>query len=233
MGAAGQRRRAGARRCRALGENAAGAHRVPRTAALTGFALNHFDTSLFLWLNAGASPHVALVSFATFMSDIAPSMAGIGLLVTAVVGGPALRRTVVRCLLGMMLSWLVVSMLRRGFPMPRPAALNLGWQWMAHSNSSGFPSHHAAGALACWAGLAISPALRARPAWGLAGLVVALSIAWSRIFLGVHFPRDVVVGAAIGWISAIGVAAVADRLALLLRRRRVLRLRQRRLQAAL
>jgi len=194
--------------------------------------LNSFDTTVFLWLNAGPSPHVAMLYFATFMSDVAPDLAGIGLLVAAVVGGPAARKTVLRCLLGMMLSWVVVSALRRGFPMPRPAALKMGWQWMQHSSSSGFPSHHAAGALACWAGLAISPALRVRPALGLVGLVLALSIAWSRLYLGVHFPRDVVVGAAIGWVSAVGVAAMADRLTWLLRRRRVMGQRNRRLLAA-
>lgn len=193
--------------------------------------MNSFDTTLFLWLNAGPSPHVAALYFATFMSDVAPNMAGIGLLVAAVAGGSGVRKAVLRCLLGMALSWMVVSTLRRGFPMPRPAALQMGWQWMQHSSSSGFPSHHAAGAWACWAGLALSPGLRVRPAWALAGLVLAVSIAWSRVYLGVHFPRDVVVGAAIGWISAVGVAALADRLGLLLRRRRVLRLRQRRLLA--
>ena len=172
---------------------------------------------------------MAVVAFATFMSDIAPNIAGAGLVVTAVVGSRAMRQAVLRCVLAMVLSWLVVAALRRGFPMPRPAALNMGWQWLEHGVRSGFPSHHAAGAMAFWAGLAMSPVLASRPVLITIGLVLTLAIAWSRVYLGVHFPRDVVVGGAIGWVAGASTLVIETRVRQWLRRRRVLAERRRRL----
>ena len=88
--------------------------------------MNPIDTTLFLWLNAGPAPSAALVAFATFMSQAMPGVAGAGLAATAVFGGAGLRRSVLRAVLAMSLSWLAVWAIRRGFPQPRPAALNLG-----------------------------------------------------------------------------------------------------------
>jgi len=153
-----------------------------------------------------------MVAFAGFMSEISPSLAGVGLLATAVAGGRSLRRAVLRTVVAMCLGWITVSLIRRGFPLPRPAALKLGWQWLAHSGSAGFPSHHAAGAFACWAALALSPALRSCRLLIAAGLAIAATIAWSRVYLGVHFPKDVLVGAAIGCLAAVLVSAAASQL---------------------
>lgn len=63
----------------------------------------------------------------------------------------------------------------------------------------GFASSHAANffALAAW----ISGRIRVR-ALVLAAYAAALLVAWSRVYLGVHYPGDVMAGAAIGLLSA-------------------------------
>ena len=68
-----------------------------------------------------------------------------------------------------------------------------------HSHS--FPSGHATTSFACATVLALAlPRLR------LPLLVLAAAIAWSRVYVGVHFPLDVLAGAALG--AVIGVVAV-------------------------
>ena len=72
-----------------------------------------------------------------------------------------------------------------------------------------FPSGHATVAFACAATLALAvPRLR-WPLYGLAAL-----IAFSRVYVGVHFPLDVVAGAVLG----VGIARALRMLAAALRR---------------
>lgn len=79
-----------------------------------------------------------------------------------------------------------------------------------------FPSGHAAGSFCAAVFLALAlPAIRPMSRW-VRGLVVALAgtlaalVAISRVYLGAHFPSDVVVGAALGaLIGAIGAALYA------------------------
>jgi membrane-associated phospholipid phosphatase len=73
-----------------------------------------------------------------------------------------------------------------------------------------FPSGHSQGAAVTWgyvAHILSARRVRKRWAWGGAILIAAL-IAFSRLYLGVHFPQDVIAGLAIGaaylalWLSA-------------------------------
>jgi undecaprenyl-diphosphatase len=65
--------------------------------------------------------------------------------------------------------------------------------------SSSFPSGHAASALAFATGAGLE-----QPLWLLPTLPLAMGVAYSRVGLGVHYPFDVVAGAAIG--AGMGVA---------------------------
>jgi hypothetical protein len=69
---------------------------------------------------------------------------------------------------------------------------------LAPETSYGLPSGHASGALAAWGGLATL--LARRWLWWLAGPLIGL-ISLSRLYLGVHFLSDVVVG----WLLAAAV----------------------------
>ncbi len=61
-----------------------------------------------------------------------------------------------------------------------------------------FPSGHATNSLACsWVLFR-----RAPKKWGAAALALAILIALSRLYVGVHYPTDVLAGAAIGIGSA-------------------------------
>ena len=70
---------------------------------------------------------------------------------------------------------------------PEPKAL------VAVPHTGAFPSGHASSAFACAAVLAwASPRLR------LPAFVLAAAIAWSRVYVGVHWPLDVLGGAVLG-----------------------------------
>ena len=82
---------------------------------------------------------------------------------------------------------------------------------LPHSNS--FPSGHTSTSFACATVLSFFVP-RAAPAFYL----LALAIGYSRIYVGVHWPLDVLGGAVIGLVTALLLLAVARRRSARLRR---------------
>jgi membrane-associated phospholipid phosphatase len=96
--------------------------------------------------------------------------------------------------------------LKLSFHRPRPVAF-----FGPTPSSYSFPSGHAFGALCFYGVLAaiLAPRVRGRIAkwaiWSAAVFLIAM-IGFSRIYLGVHYPSDVIAGYAAGavWVTAIG-----------------------------
>jgi undecaprenyl-diphosphatase len=97
---------------------------------------------------------------------------------------------------------LTADVLKAAIPRARPHVHPL----IAVPHSHSFPSGHATTSFACATVLAL-----ALPRWRVPLFLLAAAVAWSRVYVGVHYPLDVVAGAALG--SAIGfvVFRVAQR----------------------
>jgi undecaprenyl-diphosphatase len=70
--------------------------------------------------------------------------------------------------------------------------------FLSHAADPGFPSDHATAAFA----IAAAIFLRKR-GWGIAALVAATVLSVGRVALGVHYPSDVLAGAALGSAAAL------------------------------
>jgi undecaprenyl-diphosphatase len=97
----------------------------------------------------------------------------------------------------------VISLiLRQVIDRPRPFLVHPLPRPLVHPPSTGsFPSGHSATAFACATVIAWAEPRLAVPIFVLAALV-----AWSRVYVGVHYPLDVIGGAALG--IAVGAAVV-------------------------
>jgi undecaprenyl-diphosphatase len=71
-----------------------------------------------------------------------------------------------------------------------------------HAADPGFPSDHATAAFA----IAVAILLRKR-GWGIAALALATVLSVGRVALGVHYPSDVLAGAALGSAAALALWA--------------------------
>ncbi|MBV2355498.1 phosphatase PAP2 family protein [Streptomyces sp. J2-1] len=116
---------------------------------------------------------------------------------------PRARRAATRGIASLSLASLTINTLgkrsvRRARPVldPVPTARQLKRQPITTS----FPSGHAASAAAFAAGVALES-----PGWGAVVAPVAFSVAASRVYTGVHFPSDVLAGAALGVGAAYAV----------------------------
>lgn len=117
--------------------------------------------------------------------------------------GRGLRPAAFEIALAMVIGGIVAEILKHSLHRLRPDVLYpqyvhlpIANLWDSHYS---FPSGHAV--LAAAAGVAALLALKNRYCWLL--VVLALAIGWARIYQGVHWPSDVLIGLVIGTVSAV------------------------------
>jgi Undecaprenyl-diphosphatase (EC 3.6.1.27) len=158
-----------------------------------------FNTTVFLWLNAAAHPAPWLLALAWFAAQdlivVPPLLLVAGWLWRKQAPRVALVHAALAALLGLGINQIVGLLWFE----PRPFALGLGHQFLAHAADSGFPSDHLT---VIWG---VAFALLFHRGWRRAGLGLALlglPVAWARIYLGVHWPLDMLGAAVVALASA-------------------------------
>lgn len=107
-----------------------------------------------------------------------------------------------RALLALAVGGWVNTVFKNALKLPRPPRE----LWKVEASGYGFPSGHAQTSASFWSAIA----LETRDAFAaLLGAVVVALVAYSRVELGVHYPLDVVGGAALGLLSALAALAYA------------------------
>ncbi|WP_155057415.1 bifunctional phosphatase PAP2/diacylglycerol kinase family protein [Streptomyces blattellae] len=116
---------------------------------------------------------------------------------------PRGRRAAARGVASLSLASATINTLgKRSVRRPRPVLdpVPLVRQLKRQPITTSFPSGHSASAAAFATGVALES-----PAWGAAVAPIAWSVALSRVYTGVHFPSDVLAGAALGVGAAYAV----------------------------
>ncbi len=153
------------------------------------------DDKVLLLLNTSVGHSPALLWGARWVSQELSWLLWGALALSGVAAPGRWRRVAWRALASMALAWALASVIKALWPVPRPFALGLGTAWVEQAANASFPSVHTslafAVALSVW---------RSGPRSGVALVLLgcALLVAWSRIALGLHFPRDVLAGALLG-----------------------------------
>ena len=158
-------------------------------------SLNH---SLFLALNASSepSPAVVLLAIITAKCLIALVPLHIGLLW---VGNMRITRFVaLTSILALTIALAANQIIGLAAYTPRPFLIGLGHQLIDHRPSSSFPSNHGTIVFTYAMALAFCRVWRLSLAVWCLGLLVA----WSRIYLGVHFPMDMLGAAIVSTLAA-------------------------------
>lgn len=168
-------------------------------------AIFNFDASILLFIqNVVRQPWLSpIVIFITHLGDkgimwIALTLALIVLRRT--------RRTGVTSAVAMVIGLLAVNLvLKNWIARIRPYELVEGLQRIIEKQKDfSFPSGHACNSFA--AGWAMFRGLKKR--WGVPALILAILISLSRMYVGVHYPTDVLAGAAIGIAAAEAARAI-------------------------
>lgn len=174
-----------------------------------------FDAAVLQWLNNRATPRLDRIALEVTTLGDTLVIAVILLISSALLWVTAHRYSVFLLWVATVGSAILILALKAGFDRPRPTLI----EWRAHFvvETSSFPSGHALGSMVVYAVTAYLIARLQAERWLrrltiiIAALLILL-IGLSRVYLGVHYPSDVIGGYAVGfaWATfcALGVEAV-------------------------
>lgn len=163
-------------------------------------SLNH---TLFLWLNAPEHPNAWVLALAIFFAKHLIWAVPLAISIGWLRGHEGTRKAMLVATAAGVLGLLINQAIGLAWSHPRPFMIGLGHTLIPHAADSSFPSDH----LTLWWAVAFSLLFQRGQRGGGIGLALAgVPIAWARIYLGVHFPFDM--------LGAIAVAAVGAWLAL-------------------
>ncbi|RRF73840.1 undecaprenyl-diphosphate phosphatase [Klebsiella pneumoniae] len=165
--------------------------------------LEKINYALFALLNATpASPQWA-IEMAIFIAKDLILIVPL-LVVTLWLWGPAQRQMVFKLMLALTISLTVSWAIGHLYPHDRPFVAGVGYNFLHHAADDSFPSDHGT------VSFTFAPAfLFWHRLWsGALLMAIAAAIAWSRVYLGVHWPLDMVGGLLAGMCGCLGAALI-------------------------
>ena len=151
--------------------------------------LRELNLSWFAAINANAGLDGWQLAGALFAAERVILLAPLALVVLWLTGRRGARQAAVEAALAVLCGLTVSGAIGALWFHDRPFAVGIGESFLAHAPTSSFPSNHGTIMLVTALMLATSAAPLARR-WGLVLLPLAVLVAWSRVFVGVHWPLD-------------------------------------------
>lgn len=165
-----------------------------------------WNQSVFLAVNASANAPALLIEIAKVLASGAIYLAVLSLTFLWVRRGRAVRFVLLDATVSALVGLGLAQMIAAIWYHPRPFEIGLGRQLIAHAAEASFPSDHAT----MMFGLAIPLLCAAQTRrWGSIQMLLGLAVAWSRVYLGVHFPLDMIGALSVAIFASLVVVPAA------------------------
>lgn len=164
--------------------------------------MEQINDYLFLLINANSASPLWMLGMASLVADYLLYLIPVVLVALWLWSGN--REAAMQALFAASIGLGINQLIGLVYNHPRPFMIGIGHTFVVHAADSSFPSDH--GTLF----FAVALALLLGRVWlvGLAVLLVGLAVAWSRIYLGLHFPFDMA-GALLVAIAGNGIVWLA------------------------
>ncbi|MDN5445659.1 MAG: phosphatase PAP2 family protein [Pseudomonadales bacterium] len=148
--------------------------------------LSELNLSLFSWINASPEASNTSIHFAIFIAnDLLYCM----ILLFAwfwLRGNYDTKKQILKAFIFTSIAILISQCISHVYYHPRPFVMEVGRTLIYHAPNGSFPSDH----MLIFSSIAFSYLFSAQRKLGIFLLVIAWLVAWSRVYLGVHFPLD-------------------------------------------
>ena len=148
--------------------------------------LSELNLSLFSWINASPEASNTSIHFAIF---IANDLLYCIILLFAwfwLRGNYDTKKQILKAFIFTSIAILISQCISHVYYHPRPFVMEVGRTLIYHAPNGSFPSDH----MLIFSSIAFSYLFSAQRKLGISLLVMAWLVAWSRVYLGVHFPLD-------------------------------------------
>lgn len=166
-----------------------------------------FNLRLFDWLNAPSHASHLTLSLAYALAIYAIYLVPLLMILGWLQRDPVRQRLALKALLGCVAALSLNEVITLLWDHPRPFVIPVGHTYLDHVANSSFPSDH----MTVISTFAIT-LLLSRETRQLGGILAALGlgIAWSRVYLGVHFPLDMLGAIVVSGLVA-SLVAITER----------------------
>ena len=148
--------------------------------------LSELNLSLFSWINASPEASNTSIHFAIFIAnDLLYCM----ILLFAwfwLRGNYDTKKQILKAFIFTSIAILISQCISHVYYHPRPFVMEIGRTLIYHAPNGSFPSDH----MLIFSSIAFSYLFSAQRKLGAFLLIMAWLVAWSRVYLGVHFPLD-------------------------------------------
>ena len=148
--------------------------------------LSELNLSLFSWINASPEASNTSIHFAIF---IANDLLYCIILLFAwfwLRGNYDTKKQILKAFIFTSIAILISQCISHVYYHPRPFVMEVGRTLIYHAPNGSFPSDH----MLIFSSIAFSYLFSAQRKPGIFLLIMAWLVAWSRVYLGVHFPLD-------------------------------------------
>lgn len=149
-------------------------------------SLENLNLQLFHEINAPLTASPLDVHFGIFMANDTLYLLAIGLIMAWLLGRYSTKALVLKAIITTLLALTLGYIISLIYPHPRPFIIDAGQTLIPHAATASFPSNH----MLIFSSIALSYLFAKQTKLGLSLLVLAIMVAWARIYVGVHFPFD-------------------------------------------